>query len=346
MERAAAMPTPVHPQHSELRKDPWRGHWVIMAPGRAARPQPAFRRSLLDATVAGPFAAGQEDHTPSEVFAVRPDGGKANDATWRVRVVPNLYPALRVEHGPEAVADGPADKMAGLGAHEVIIEDPSKDADLTTMPVRRLTEVLWAWRCRLQDLRRDTRLACGIVFRHRGADAGATLAHPHSQLVALPFVPAALTTELQAAHAYRLAHGRCALCDVVRHERELRARVVFDGGGALAWAPFASRAPYELCVAPADHPHPFEDASEPVLAAVAATLKEALVRLDAVLNAPPYRLWLRNAPWRIPGEERHGHHWHISLLPITHQEGALEEATGVHINTLLPEDAAASLRGA
>jgi UDPglucose--hexose-1-phosphate uridylyltransferase len=315
-----------------------------MAPGRASRPQPSFTRPLLDDGENGPFAAGHESFTPQEVMAVRPDGGKANDSTWRVRVVPNLYPALRVEHSPNAVAEGPSDRLGGTGAHEVIIEDPDRHADLSTMEAGRLAEVLAAWRARLGDLRRDSRLACGVVFRHRGAAAGATMSHPHSQLLALPFVPPLLTQELHAVSTYRAAHGRCPLCDAIRHERATSSRMVADLPGAAVFTPFASMVPYELLIAPTDHGAPFEDASDDTLRKVAAALKEALSRLDRALGTPPYRLWLRAAPWRLPHDERAGFHWHLSVLPVIQQTGALEEAAGVNINTVLPEDAALVLR--
>jgi len=334
---------PQQERPSEFRRDPYRGEWVIMAPGRASRPQPAMPHTLLDDASPGPFAAGHEEMTPPELLGIR-NGGRANDSTWRVRVIPNLYPALRVEQGGPGTAEGPYDRMGGLGAHEVIIEDPSRGADLTTMDVGRVFEVLAAWRARLGDLRRDQRMACAVIFRHRGADAGATIAHPHSQLLTVPVIPPLLQNELAAMARYRAAHARCAVCDAIRHERATTERLVIDGGSVLALAPFASRVPFELLIAPTGHGHAFEDADEATLRQTAWVLKEALQRLDARAGTPPYRMWLRTAPWRGSDEEKYGFHWHLSLLPITSRVGALEEGTGLRINTLLPEEAAQLLR--
>ncbi|MBI5498561.1 MAG: galactose-1-phosphate uridylyltransferase [Deltaproteobacteria bacterium] len=336
----------VHPQQSELRRDPFRPGWVILAPGRAARPQPPVTHPLLDDDVPGPFAEGNEIMTPPEVFALRAPESLPNGPGWRVRVVPNLYPALRVEHAALGWAQGPSDAMGGAGAHEVIIEDPDRNADFGNMPVARVMDVLLTWRARLADLRRDDRLQCGVIFRHRGVEAGATQAHPHSQLIALPFIPPVVADELAAFTAYRAAHGRCPLCDVLRHERQEQARLVADFGGALVFAPFAARAPGEIIAAPVDHPGPFEDAPDAVLGLLAQALRDGLKRVAFALGSPPYRMWLRTAPWRGDGPEKAGHHWYVDVAPVTNPTGAFEDAAGVRINTLTPEDAAAALRGA
>ncbi|MEW5853485.1 MAG: galactose-1-phosphate uridylyltransferase [Myxococcota bacterium] len=332
-------------QHSQFRRDPYRGEWVIMAPGRAARPQPADSPPLLDAKEAGPFAAGNESMTPREVFALRPPGGKSNDSSWRVRAFPNLYPALRVEDAALGTPEGPSDRMGGLGAHEVIVEDPDRTADLSTLEASRVFEVLCAWRARLADLRRDGRLACGVLFKNRGGAAGATVLHPHSQLLALPFIPPSFTAELDAVARYRAAHGRCPLCDVLRHERALGERLVVEGPGACVVAPFASRVPYELVAAPLQHRPALEDTEDAVLHEVAGVLREGLRRLDAKLGKPAYHLWLRTAPWRGRDSVELGtFHWHITVAPVTSRVGAFEGGAGLRINTVLPEEAAATLR--
>lgn len=339
------MPLPPVQQPSELRRDPFRGEWVIVAPGRAMRPQPRHSPALLDATAPGPFVAGHESMTPPEVYAAREEGTAPNAPGWRVRVVPNLYPALRVEHAPEASGEGPSDRYGGTGAHEVIIEDPERTADLTDMTEEHVTEVLRAWRARVQDLKRDVRLACAVIFRHRGAEAGATVAHPHSQLMAMPFVPPRVASENRACGLYHQAHGRCALCDVLVHERRVGVRMLVEEDGAVAFCPYASRLPYEVLVAPTSHQSALEDAPDATLSAVARTLKSALQKLDARLSRPPMQLWLRSAPWRADPTDRGALHWHLCLMPLTHRLGGLEAGFGVHINTVLPEEAARTLRG-
>jgi UDPglucose--hexose-1-phosphate uridylyltransferase len=315
-----------------------------MAPDRANRPQPEFVGVLADAKEPGPFAAGHEKMTPPEVFAVRSPGGHANDGSWRVRVFPNLYPALRVEDAGAGTPEGPCDRMGGLGAHEVIVEDPDRRADLSVLDEQRVFEVLTAWRARMADLRRDGRLACGILFKNRGGQAGATINHPHSQLLALPMVPPALQDELEAITAYRKVHARCPLCDVMRHERALGDRLVVDGQAACVITPFASRVPYEMLVGPVGHHPAIEDSGDDLLRGMAWALREALIRLDRKLSKPSYHLWLRSAPWRGPEEERRGFHWHVCIAPVTNRVGAFEGGAGLRINTVLPEEAATVLR--
>lgn len=310
------------------------------------RPQPPRPPALLDSLEPGPFVERHEHLTPGEVWALREPGSAANSPGWRVRVVPNLYPALRVEHSATGAAEGPAERMGGMGAHEVIIEDPSRDEDLTTLPVDRVAEILAAWQARLADLRGDGRLVCGVVFRHRGADAGATVAHPHSQLLALPFVPPRLAAEVRAGLAYHAQHGACALCDTLAHERQAGVRMVAgDEEGAAVWAPFASRVPYELVVAPAAHHAALEDAAPAVLRSLAAGLKTALTRLDAHLGKPALQIWLRSSPWRLSLAEKASYHLHLCVLPVMNRLGGLESGFGLHINTVNPEEVARALRG-
>jgi UDPglucose--hexose-1-phosphate uridylyltransferase len=256
-----------------------------------------------------------------------------------VRVVPNMYPALRVEHSHVAHTSGPSDWMEGLGAHEVIIEHPDRCTDLAAVGAGHVFHVLCAWRARLADLRQDARLVCGLVFRHQGMAAGASVQHPHSQLMALPFVPAWLQAELRAAAQYHLAHGRCALCDVVRHEQVAGDRMVVTGARAVAFAPFASRVPYEVVVTPTFHGSGVEEADDDTLRSMAEVLSEALRRLDGALRHSPHRMWLRTAPWRGAHESRPWYHWHIVISPVTQRLGALEESVHVHVNPVRPEDA-------
>lgn len=282
--------------------------------------------------------------TPPEIYSVRSPGSGANGPGWRIRAFPNLHPALRVEDAGQGNGEGPYDRMGGLGAHEVIVEDPDRNADLARMDPHHVFEVLSAWRARLGDLRRDGRLACGVVFKNRGWQAGATVLHPHSQLLAMPFVPPVLAGELSAISAYRSAHGRCPMCDALRHERALGDRLVLDGKVACVVAPYASRVPFEIMVAPVAHQAAFEEADDNLLHEIAWLLREGMARLDRTLAQPAYHLWLRTAPWRLPETERVGYHWHVSVLPAIDRYGAFENATGTRINTVLPEEAAAALR--
>ena len=212
----------------ELRKDPVVGRWVIISTERSRRPT-----NFLAATKAKnpdfcPFCPGNEDKTPPAVFATRPDGGSFDAAGWSVRVVPNKFPALRVEGELDRQADGIFDRMNGVGAHEVVIETPEHMHTLATMPEKRIEDGLYAVRDRLVDLKRDMRLKYALVFKNHGVAAGATQEHPHSQIIALPIIPRSIVEELKGAREYFQLKDRCIYCDIVRQEAKDGERVVME----------------------------------------------------------------------------------------------------------------------
>jgi len=248
----------------ELRKDPTTGRWVIMEtervrrPGDFSQPRPVRR--------GGPcaFCQGHERETPPEILSYRLPPGAANTPGWRVRVVPNKFPALRIEGAAERRGEDMYDVMTGIGAHEVIVECPEHDQTLAAMPLEAVQDVLRAYRDRIVDLKRDQRLRSAVVFKNHGAAAGGNLEHPHSQLIATPFVPLALGAELQNARAYHDYRERCLFCDMLRQEIRTGTRLVAESERVIAFAPFASRFPFETWLLPRRHAAAFEhvDADE------------------------------------------------------------------------------------
>src|SRR5262245_52959441 len=203
----------------ELRKDPVTGRWVIIAGERGQRPNP-FRHEAAQPTASAecPFCPGRESMTPPEVLAFR--GGPADGGVqaWSVRVVPNRFPALRIEGALDKRAEGLYDMMRGIGAHEVVIESPDHDSDPARYGPQQMVEVISAYRDRTIDLLRDARFRYVLVFKNHGAAAGATLSHPHSQIIALPVVPGRLESELAGAKRYFEYRGRCVYCDILSQE--------------------------------------------------------------------------------------------------------------------------------
>lgn len=327
----------------ELRQDPLVGRWVVIAPERARRPSD-FRPEVP--AIAGgpcPFCPGNESLTTPELLSVgRPPGAPRDGPGWSLRVVPNKFPALRVEGDLARESEGIFDRVAGVGAHEVIIESPSHEHGLGDLPLRAVEDVLWAWGERTRDLSRDRRLRSVQIFQNHGPRGGATLAHPHSQLVALPLVPPALAAELATARAHFERKERCLTCDVLRAERRAGARVVLEGEGAVAFTPFASRVPFETWIVPTVHASHFEDEPRVRLAGVAEVLREMVRRLDLALERPARNLLLQSGPLREHGLPHH--HWRLELLPSTTRMGGFEQGTGVFINPVPPEEAAAFLR--
>jgi UDPglucose--hexose-1-phosphate uridylyltransferase len=276
-----------------------------------------------------------------EILAWRSAGEPANGGGWRVRVVPNRIPALRVEsHYAEPTA-ALFQTLGGLGAHEVIIESSDHHADWATMAVDDLRTVLWAWRERMRDLRRDVRLKTFLVVKNVGEAAGATLDHPHSQLLALPFIPLHLDDELVAARARESQVGRCPFCLVIDDELARDTRVIASDRDTVALSAFAARVPFETWILPRRHLAAFDDECDACLDAIAARVRDTVARIRTALNAPAYSVLLHTAP---VGEAGASYHWHIEVIPRLSATSGLAWDGGIHINPVTPEDATRALR--
>src|SRR3989449_4078064 len=272
----------------DLRRDPVVGRWVIISTERAGRPRDFFHVEPTRPSSAGlcPFCPGQEHLTPREVLAYRSQGGEANSPGWTVRVVPNKFPALQVEGDLGRVGVGLYDRMNGLGAHEVIIETADHKDTLADLPSKRIEDVLWAYRDRVVDLKRDLRFKYILVFKNHGAPAGATLEHEHSQLIALPIVPNLVREEIEGARQHFVLKERCVFCDIVRQELSVGRRVLMESGDIVALAPYASRFPFETWFLPRQHGARFEDAPRQQYESLARALKIVLMRIDRALESP------------------------------------------------------------
>lgn len=312
------------------------GRWVVIAPERADRPS-AFLRPVpeQDGGVC-PFCPGNESMTPPELLARRENGA------WSLRVVPNRYPALRTEIQMSRNGLGMFDSMAGVGAHEVVIETADHRTTLAEMPLPQIEAVLRAWQDRMLDLSRDMRLKSLIAFKNHGVPAGATLFHAHSQLIALPFVPDALEAELSAGRRHFAEKERCVWCDIVAQETREKERVVLESERAIAISPWAARSPFELWILPREHRSSFETASADELRAVAEALRTLLRKIDVALEKPAFHLFLHTMPLREPLSD--SYHWHLELKPVLTQQAGFEWASGCYINPTPPEEAASFLR--
>lgn len=290
-----------------------------------------------------PFCEGNEGETPAEVWAERRAGSAADGPGWRVRVVPNKFPALRADDPGRRSEVGFLSCQAGFGAHEVVVEGSAHATRWTETPREVVLSTLHAYRTRLRSHRAAGRFAHGFVFKNVGMRAGASLSHNHSQLVALPFVPEAIRRELEGAARHYGSHGRCIYCDLVRKERTHRERLVFESARHVAFTAFAGRFPFETWIAPARHAPRFEDADDGDLEDLTNVLLTTLSRLDRSLDSPPYNVVLHGAPFGSSGVDTY--HWHLEILPRIVATAGFEFGTGVFINAVLPEEAARVLRG-
>src|SRR5512139_1582859 len=238
----------------ELRRDPIVGRWVIIATERARRPSDLARCPPAPQPSVCPFCAGHEEKTPPEVYqSGRSPYAPPNSPGWRIRVVPNRFPALKIEGDLDRQAEGIFDRMNGIGAHEVIIETPDHGKALATMSEMEIERVLWAYRERIVDLKRDTRFRYILVFKNHGASAGASLEHPHSQLIALPIVPDFVREEIDGARRHFALKERCVFCDIIRQELASGRRVIHENADVVALAPYAPRFPFETWLLPRGH---------------------------------------------------------------------------------------------
>jgi UDPglucose--hexose-1-phosphate uridylyltransferase len=327
----------------ELRRDPVTGRWVIISTDRQKRPNDFhIERAAAIGREQCPFCPGREALTPPEVFAYRQNGGAPNTPGWDVRVVPNKFPALQVEGRLDREGDGMFDRMNGIGAHEVIIETPDHGRPFAAMSEPEIERVLSAYRERILDLRRDFRLKHLLIFKNHGGAAGATLDHPHSQLIALPIVPEFVREELAGAHAHFALKERCVFCDIVHQEMIDGRRIVQENADIVAIAPYAPRFAFEVWLLPKAHGSRFEETPRHVSESLARLLKSVLQRLDRALESPPWNLVLHTAPASEGSAD--AYHWHVEIMPRLTRVAGFEWGTGCYINPTAPEEAAKVLR--
>jgi UDPglucose--hexose-1-phosphate uridylyltransferase len=325
----------------ELRKDPITGRWVIISSDRGKRPTEFADQRTKKRGGFCPYCAGNERTTPHEVLAYR-ENGQPNGPGWRLRVVPNKFPALQIEGDLNKQGEGIFDKMNGLGAHEVIIENPDHNATLATLPGKAVEEVLWAYRDRMEDLKKDKRFQYSLIFKNEGLLAGATLEHSHSQLIALPIVPIQVQEEIDGCRKHYNLKERCIFCDIIRQEMQSRNRIVMETQAFIALAPFAPRFPFETWIMPKRHISCYACSTKDDFKDLAFLLQDTLRRLDKALSFPPYNYIIHTSPFKE--EINDYYHWHIELMPKLTNVAGFEWGSGFYINPTPPEEAAKFLR--
>ena len=326
----------------ELRKDPIVGRWIIISTERAKRPTDIATKPEVKKGGFCPFCHGNEDKTPPEIMAYRDNGTKPNTAGWQMRVVSNKFPALMTEGELNRAGDGIYDKMGGLGAHEVIIETPDHELTLSTLPISGVKNVLHAYKERLIDLKKDQRLRYVMIFKNNGEAAGASLEHPHSQLIALPIVPKRVREELFGSQNYFEYKERCLFCDIIRQEIEREIRMIEETDCFITISPFAPRFPFETWIMPKIHKAAFENISDDEISSLAVILQNTLKRMDKILNYPAYNFVIHSAPFHDNQSE--SYHYHIEIMPKLTKVAGFEWGTGFYINPMPPELAAKYLR--
>lgn len=329
---------------TELRRDPVIGRWVIISTERGKRPSDFGKEVETGVGKYCPFCPGNEDKTPPEILAYHDPGREKNAPGWWVRVVPNKFPALQIEGVMNRQGEGMYDKMTGVGAHEVVIETADHAVDFPDLPSKRAEDVIWAFRDRIMDLKKDPRFEYILVFKNKGAAAGASLSHPHSQLIATPVVPKNARELVNGAKNYFEYKERCVFCDMIKQEMSTGQRIIAENDDFVAFVPFAARFPFETWVLPKVHDSDFEDVQKHEVVNLARLLQEILKKMKNVLDNPPYNFILLNSPLR---ESKLPHyHWHLEIMPKLTKVAGFEWGSGFYINPTPPEEAAKFLREA
>ena len=326
----------------ELRRDPIISRWVIISTERAKRPSDLVIEKSKSRGGFCPLCPGNEDKTPPEVFAFREGNAPPDTPGWKLRVVPNKFPALVTEGDLNKRAEGIYDKMNGLGAHEIIIETTDHYATAATLLNEDLKHVLLAYKQRISALKQDNRFRYISVFKNYGEVAGASLEHPHSQLIALPVVPKRSMEEFDGSQAYYAYKDRCVFCDIIDQELSDGRRVVMENDGFLAFAPFASRFPFEVCVLPKKHISAFEETGDDLFGSMAEIMSDVLKKISKALAGPPYNYMLHSSP--LNKNVNDFYHWHFEIIPRLTKVAGFEWGSGFYINPTPPEQAAQYLR--
>ncbi len=335
----------------ELRKDPIVGRWVIIATERGKRPTDFKSEEEHTSKEGCPFCEGNEAKTPPEIFAIRNPHSQPNTPGWEVRVVPNKFPALRIEGNLEKMGVGIYDRMNGIGAHEVIIETPQHDLQMEKHSIESLYKVFEAYRVRAKDLENDLRFKYILFFKNEGILAGASLSHPHSQLIATPVTPKRVKEELQGAQQYFEYKDRCVFCDVLIEEQRQKLRVIYENEHFVSFCPFASRFPFEIMVLPKRHDPDFHSISHNELLGFSDAMRMTLSKLAKALNHPQYNYivhtgpvrWKRRGYWTTIDQD---YHWHVEIMPRLTKVAGFEWGTGFYINPTVPEESAKYLQEA
>lgn len=326
---------------SEIRKDPLSNTWVIIAPERSARPRTLAAKPDEEKSKFCPFCESDEIKKPVEKFAIcAAEFDKKGH--WLTRILPNKFPALTPE--PllcQKEIDGVYHLLEGVGGHEILVESPVHEETLATMPLKQIEAILRNYQCKYGYWRNDPRISYLSIFKNHGKQAGASLKHPHSQLVATPLVPPRVASELEEAKEYYELNNRCIICDTVEIEKKSKKRIVAENDNFVAYMPFAPRFPYETLIVPKRHSATYEEIKKGEVEGLAKMISNLFKRYDKLLFDPPFNYILHVAPLRTPGLLYF--HWHIEVILRLSQPAGFEWGSGVYINSVAPEEAAKQL---
>ena len=326
---------------SELRQDPTTYDWVIIARERAKRPRDFIKgrgdtRLLPVHSADCPFCPGNEDRTPpAESLYGSPEN-------WQIRVVPNKFAALMPSGDTKREEAGMFRKTHGYGRHEVVIETPVHNTCIAFMTDGQVESLIMAYRDRYLALKKDPNIKIIIIFKNHGNEAGTSLEHPHTQIVASPIVPPFIRRRYEIATQHFDNTGRCLYCDLLYNEVQSGERIVKESKYFVALHPFASHYPFETWIMPKMHSSSFGNIADIEIKELAGVLKEILLKFYSSLKDPDFNLIIHTAP--VDDEHKIYYLWHIQIIPRLTLAAGFELGSGININTSVPEETAAFMR--
>lgn len=327
----------------EYRRDPISGFWTIFAPDRAHRPVRFEREPPRPDARDCPFCVGRETMTPAEVFAER-DQGPPDSPGWRIRVVPNRYPAVRGNGSAgERFAGELLETAPGIGRHEIVVECAEHDWTISGQSDDQVAAIFQTYRRRLEVFRQDRSVRYALIFKNAGERAGASQEHAHSQILGTSHVPPLIDRELERCRAHWGRHGRGLFLDLLESETRSGERIAAATKHFVAICPYASRFPCEVWILPRQPLPRFEEHPIEQFGELGQLVKNLLVRLETILPRPAYNYYLHTSPF--DGVSHPYYHWHVELAPRVVGLAGCELGGGMFINPVPPEWAARLLRG-
>jgi UDPglucose--hexose-1-phosphate uridylyltransferase len=326
----------------ELRQNFFTKEWVVIATERAKRPEQMVvkrpEKTVAPFVPTCPFCPGNESQTPPEVMRVP----GATNSDWLVRLIPNKFAALQRDVQPDRIIHRSRRTINGFGVHDVVIETPNHAQVMALMSEAEVLNVLRTYKARYSALSLDNRIAHVTIFKNHGADAGTSLEHPHSQVIATPVISWQVRQRFQEALRHYDDFGNCIFCQSIEEELHDNQRIVLVTDHFVVLELFASPAPFSTHIYPRRHIASFGDISSVELTDLALVLKTMLGKLYYGLNNPDFNFTIRTAPAELIGVKYF--HWYLSIIPRLTRVAGFELGSGMFINTVLPESAAEFLR--
>lgn len=319
----------------KIRKNPIYNRWVIIADERSKRPHAFYREEELEDKKDCPFCEGSEEMTPPEIDSFRVSG-KPNKPGWKVRVVPNKYPALIPDVEFQKNIEGLFHIIPATGTHEVIIETPHHNKNQFNMDEEETSLILKMYRKRYLTLKENKNLEYILIFKNHGRVAGGSLPHSHSQVIGLPLTPPYIEEEL----ALIKKRNECLFCKLIQRA-ENDKRVLTQNKNFIVIAPFASISPYELAIYPLKHKPRFEEITDPEIDSFSEIFHDVFKRYNKLLGKLPFNYFLHTSPIDSLNKD---YHWHIVILPKLTITAGFEKGTNIYINLVAPERAVGELR--